>query len=112
MFLRPGVLLLIALILSLPAAPSYGQQQYTIEPIAGLDFYTGEKFPGWKHDLFSGALKQQEVRRLRLEDRKLVEQEVILKNVGRVRDVATGPDGFLYVILNKPDSIIRLVPAG
>ena len=80
--------------------------------VCGLDFYTGDKFPNWKHDLFAGALKQQEIRRLRIKDRKVVEQEVILKNVGRVRDVAAGPDGFIYVLLNKPDSIIRLVPAG
>jgi glucose/arabinose dehydrogenase len=80
--------------------------------VCGLDFYTGEKFPNWRNDLFAGALKQQELRRLRLEDRKVVEQEVILKNIGRVRDVADGPDGAIYVILNKPDSIIRLVPAG
>jgi glucose/arabinose dehydrogenase len=77
----------------------------------GLDFYTGDKFPGWKNDLFAGALRPEEVRRLRIRDQKVVEQEVILKNLGRVRDVADGPDGFIYVLLNSPDSIIRLVPA-
>jgi len=77
----------------------------------GLDFYTGDRFPGWKHDLFAGALAQKEVRRLRLEGRKVVEQEVILKDLGRVRDVADGPDGFLYVVLNDPHRILRLVPA-
>ena len=54
---------------------------------------------------------QQEVRRIRLVDRKVFEQEVILKNIGRVRDVAAGPDGLVYVVLNKPDRIVRLVPA-
>ncbi len=77
----------------------------------GLDFYRGDKFPGWKHDLLAGALKQQEVRRLRIVGRKVTEQEVILKGIGRVRDVATGPDGFVYVLLNKPGSLVRLVPA-
>jgi glucose/arabinose dehydrogenase len=86
---------------------------YWVPSIAacGLDFYGGDKFSGWKHDLFAGALKQQELRRLRIADGKVVEQEVVLKNLGRVRDVADGPDGYLYVILNGPDSIIRLVPA-
>jgi glucose/arabinose dehydrogenase len=79
--------------------------------VCGLDFYDGDAFPGWKHDLFVGALAQQEVRRLRIRDRKVTEQEIVLKDLGRVRDVATGPDGFLYVLLNKPDSIIRLVPS-
>ncbi len=79
--------------------------------VCGLDFYNGDKFPKWKGDLLVGALAQQEVRRLRIVDKKVVSQEIILKNVGRVRDVATGPDGLIYVILNGPDRIVRLVPA-
>ena len=77
----------------------------------GLSFYRGDKFPKWKNDLFAGALAQQEIRRLRIVDRKVVEQEVVLKNIGRVRDVTDAPDGFIYVILNGPDRVIRLVPA-
>jgi glucose/arabinose dehydrogenase len=80
--------------------------------VCGLDFYAGEKFPKWKNDLLAGALAQQEVRRIRIVDRKVVEQEVILKNIGRVRDVAAGPDGLIYVVLNQPDRIVRLLPAG
>jgi glucose/arabinose dehydrogenase len=79
--------------------------------VCGLDFYDGDRFPGWKGDLFVGALARQEIRRLRIVDRKVVEQEVILKDLGRVRDVAAGPDGCLHVLLNNPDSILRLVPA-
>ena len=45
-------------------------------------------------------------------DKKVVSQEIILKNIGRVRDVATGPDGLIYVILNGPDRLVRLAPAG
>lgn len=86
---------------------------YWVPSIAtcGLDFYAGDKFPGWKNDLLVGALKNQEIRRLRIVDHQVTEQEVILKNLGRVRDVAAGPDGLVYVLLNQPDSIIRLVPA-
>ena len=80
--------------------------------VCGLDFYTGDKFPKWKNDVFAGALAQQEIRRIRIVDRKVVAQEIILKNIGRVRDVAAGPDGMIYVILNGPDRIARLVPAG
>lgn len=79
--------------------------------VCGLDFYTGEQFPAWKNDLLVGALTQKEIRRLRVVENKVTSQEIILKDVGRVRDVATGPDGFIYVILNGPDQIIRLVPA-
>jgi aldose sugar dehydrogenase len=80
--------------------------------VCGLDYYGGNKFPKWKGDLLAGGLAQQEVRRIRIENRKVVSQEIILKNIGRVRDVAAGPDGLIYVILNGPDRIVRLVPAG
>lgn len=79
--------------------------------VCGLDFYTGDKFPKWKNDLLVGALAQQEIRRLRIVDQKVVSQEIIFKNIGRVRDVVTGPDGLIYVILNGPDRLVRLVPA-
>jgi aldose sugar dehydrogenase len=78
--------------------------------VCGLDFYAGDRFAGWKNDLFVGALRQQEVRRLRIQNRKVVEEEIVLKDLGRVRDVAVGPDGFVYVVLNEPHSIIRMVP--
>ncbi|MEM7384000.1 MAG: PQQ-dependent sugar dehydrogenase, partial [Verrucomicrobiota bacterium] len=86
---------------------------YWVPSIAtcGIDFYDGDRFPGWKNDLFIAALKSQEVRRIRLENGKVTEQEIILKDLGRVRDVCTGPDGYLYVVLDGPDHIVRLVPA-
>jgi aldose sugar dehydrogenase len=78
--------------------------------VCGMDFYTGTRFPQWKHHLFVGALAQEELRRLVLEGGKVVHQEVLFKDIGRVRDVVSGPDGFLYVVFNKPDRIARLVP--
>ena len=79
--------------------------------VCGLDFYSGDRFPAWKGDLFVGALRNQEVRRLRVDEGDVVEQEIVLKDLGRVRDVAAGPDGFIYVVLNDPHSIVRMVPA-
>jgi glucose/arabinose dehydrogenase len=80
--------------------------------VCGLDFVTGGRFPEWRNDLLAGGLASQEVRRIRITDGRIVSQETILKGIGRVRDVATGPDGLVYVILNDPDRIVRLVPAG
>lgn len=75
----------------------------------GMAFYTGDAFPRWKNQLFITSLAAQELVRLDLQNGKVVEQEVILKGVGRQRDVITGPDGFLYVLFQ--DRIARLVPA-
>ena len=77
----------------------------------GLAFYDGDAFPDWRGQFFAGALAQQEVRRLKVENRRVVEEEVILKNAGRVRDVRVGPDGLLYLALNEPHRIVRLRPA-
>jgi glucose/arabinose dehydrogenase len=78
--------------------------------VCGIDFYTGDKFPNWKNNLFVTGLASQELRRLVLAGHQVTEQEIIFKNIGRLRDVTTGPDGFIYVALNGPDRIVRLEP--
>jgi glucose/arabinose dehydrogenase len=79
--------------------------------VCAIDFYAGDRFPEWKHDLFVGALAQQELRRLVIENGEVTHQEVLFKNIGRVRDVVAGPDGYIYVAFNDPGRIARLVPA-
>ena len=41
---------------------------------------------------------------------RVVREEIIFKGYGRVRDVVTGPDGLLYLAMNSPGRIARLVP--
>jgi glucose/arabinose dehydrogenase len=78
--------------------------------VCGLNFYTGDKFPKWKNQLFLATLAAQELRRIELApDGKVVAQEVIFKDLGRIRHVVTGPDGALYVLL--PERIARVTPA-
>ncbi len=85
--------------------------------VCGLDVSTGGVFGAWKGDLFAGGLAGESVDRFRLakDDAgawKVVEREEILRGLGRVRDVRTGPDGAIYVALNGPDKVVRIVPAG
>lgn len=76
----------------------------------GLAVSTGDRFPKWKNHLFVASLAAQELRRLEIgTDGKVVDQEIIFKGLGRLRDVANGPDGLLYILL--PDRVARLVPA-
>ena len=79
--------------------------------VCGIDFYEGDVFPEWKHDLFAGGLASQELHRLQIEKGVVVESSIVLQGAGRVRDVASGPDGYLYLVLNGPNRIVRLVPA-
>lgn len=78
--------------------------------VCGLDFYRGALFPKWRNKLMVGALKYEEVQLLTLEKDRVMHQETILKNAGRVRDVACGPDGAIYVVLNRPGMVLRLTP--
>jgi aldose sugar dehydrogenase len=76
--------------------------------VCGLDFYRGAMFSKWENKLLVGALKYEEVRLLTLSNERVIHEETILKNAGRVRDVSTGPDGAIYVVLNNPDTVVRL----
>lgn len=78
--------------------------------VCGIDFYTGEPFPNWSGNLFVTALAGQHLRRVVIEDGQVTDQEILLQDLSRVRDVGTGPDGLLYLVLNRPGKIVRLVP--
>lgn len=88
---------------------------YWVPSIApsGMAFYTGDKFPRWKGDLFVGALRDQMLVRLRLDGEKVVHEERMLQGVlGRIRDVRQGPDGSLYLLTDEKDGVlVRLEPA-
>ena len=81
---------------------------------AGIDFYEGDAFPKWKYDLLATGMSAQELQRITIVNNKVTHIETILKNQGRVRDVASGPDGLIYVALNtrSPDhgELYRIVP--
>jgi glucose/arabinose dehydrogenase len=87
---------------------------------SGMTFYTGDKFPGWKGNLFVGGMRQGEVPRTgqlqRVEFNKNweeVRREPMLRELGqRIRDVRQGPDGYLYVLTEENDAaLIRIEPA-
>jgi glucose/arabinose dehydrogenase len=72
-----------------------------------MAFYTGDRFPAWRGDLFVGALRDQMLVRLKLEGSRVVRQEQLLKaDIGRIRDVRTGPDGLIYLLTDSPRGVI------
>ena len=73
----------------------------TIAP-SGITFYTGNRYPAWKNNLFVSALAGQQLRRLEITGDKVTHQEVVFNQFGRVHDVIVGPDGYLYVTLQLP----------
>ncbi len=84
---------------------------------SGMTFYTGSRYPGWKNSLFLSALVGQKLIRFEIKDRQITHQETVYQGFGRTRDVITGPDGYLYILLqnsqtlaNSPGMVIRLLP--
>jgi glucose/arabinose dehydrogenase len=77
---------------------------------SGMAFLTSDRYPGWKGDLFVGALRAQQLVRLRLDGRRVVQQERLLQDLSeRIRDVRQGPDGWLYLVTDSGDGkVIRL----
>lgn len=77
---------------------------------SGLALYQGTKFPRWRGNLFAGGLAGKVVR-LQLNGTAVARQENLLESTGRIRDVRTFEDGFLYVLYDSPGQLVRLVPA-
>ena len=93
------------------AAPLRVWMPTSIAP-SGMAFLTSDRYPGWKGQLFIGALRGQHVLRLVLDGRKVLSEERLLVDFAqRIRDVRQGPDGWLYVLTDSPDGqIARLEP--
>lgn len=89
-------------------------------PASGA-FYRGSALTNFKGNFFFACLRGERLIRVTLDGRRVVGQEDLAKDYGRIRDVAEGPDGFLYFSTSNRDGrgrptedddrILRLVPA-
>jgi glucose/arabinose dehydrogenase len=87
---------------------------------SGMTFYTGDRFPAWKNNVFVGAMRQGEIDRTGHIERIVfndkweeIRREQILNELHqRVRDIREGPDGLLYVLTDEdPGALLRIEPA-
>jgi glucose/arabinose dehydrogenase len=80
---------------------------------SGMAFYTGDAFPGWKGNLFVGALALTHLERLELDGEKIVKEERLLADLAyRIRDVRQAPDGTLWLLTDGRDGkVLHIVPA-
>ena len=69
---------------------------------SGIGFSTSARYPGWRGSLLVAGLVGQQLRRIEIKGREVVAQEVVFEQFGRTRQVKTGPDGLLYVLLQNP----------
>ena len=79
--------------------------------LSNLVMYRGRGFPRWRGQLLVSTLAQQQLKLVRLDDKRVIGEELLLDGTGRIRDVIQGPDGLPYIALNQPNGrIYRLVP--
>lgn len=81
---------------------------------AGVMVYTGNAFPEWKGNVFVGGMAGMQLARLTLDGHRVTNEETLVQQVGRVRDVKQGPDGLIYLAMDgqggRPTAIMRLEP--
>ena len=78
--------------------------------VCGIDFYDGKLFKNWENNLLVSSLKFENLYRLEIKDNKVTEQEIVYSAGSRIRDVETGPEGFIYLALEDPGRIVRFIP--
>jgi len=87
--------------------------------VSGMAFYTGDRFPAWKGNVFVGALRYGEIpqtghlQRVVFNERgEEMRREMLLTELRqRIRDVRQGPDGLLYLLTDEnPGALLRLEP--
>ncbi len=85
---------------------------YWVPSIApcGMTFVKGDLYPNWKNNILTGSLRFEYLKRVELDGTKVIHQENLLENIGRVRNVEMSPDGYIYVAIEKPGKILKLIP--
>lgn len=82
---------------------------YWVPSIApsGMAFVTGNRYPGWEGDLMVGSLKYMRLQHVQLDGTKVLGEQKLINNMGRVRDVRMGPDDYIYASV-EGEGIVRL----
>ncbi|MEX1139583.1 MAG: PQQ-dependent sugar dehydrogenase [Bacteroidota bacterium] len=98
--------------------------EYTpaVAPASGM-FYAGRAFPGFQNNFFFGCLRGTRIQRVILDEsdaRRVLREESLLEDeFGRIREVTTGPDGYIYFSTSNTsrgrassddDQILRMIP--
>ena len=82
--------------------------------ISGAMFYTGDRFPHWRGNLFVGGMARQRLVRLTLDGQRIASEEALVPSLGRIRDIRQGPDGDIYLVTDnregKPTPILKIEP--
>lgn len=76
----------------------------------GSMMVTSDRYPEWKGNLLVGALAKQHIARVMLNGTEYEGEEKLLQDIGRVRQVAQSPDGYIYALTEGTGFLIKLIP--
>lgn len=101
--------------IGVPSKPGMRDAQFLFKDRfapSGLAQVKSERFPEWNGNLLAGGLRSEQLQRLVIRDDKVTHSETLLQGeIGRIRDLRQGADGYIYLLNDKPDGgLYRLEP--
>lgn len=97
------------------SAPEFEEPVYFWDPViapGGMHLYEGAMFPDWQGDILIASLNPGGLVRLKMQDGRVVGEERLLRDLGRVRDVEIAPDGAILVLTDDQNgALIRFTPS-
>ena len=79
---------------------------------SGMTLYTGDMFPQWQGSLFISAMVPGDVRRIEIQDHNVVTEEIVFTDFGRIRNIASSPDGSLILVTDGDDGKLIRISVG
>ena len=76
---------------------------------SSFEYISSDVYPGWKGSMLAGALVFKYVERIGVENDKVIYRSKIAEGLGRPRDIKQGPDGYIYVAMEKK-GVYKIVP--
>lgn len=85
---------------------------YYVPSIAtcGMTLVTSDKYPAWKGNILIGALAKMHINRVEMDGATAGAKEIMLQDIGRVRQVSESPDGYIYAITEATGLLVKLIP--
>ncbi len=87
-------------------------QKYWVPSIApcGMTFVKGDRYPNWKNNILAGSLRFEYIARLTLDGDRIIKEEPLLKNIGRLRDIEVDRDGYIHFSVENPGIVYKIIP--
>ncbi|HPM87757.1 MAG TPA: PQQ-dependent sugar dehydrogenase [Bacteroidales bacterium] len=83
----------------------------TVTGVSILISRTGDRSKNWKYNLMLGSLPLKHLERVVIKNNSVLHREELLEGIGRVRNVVMSPDGYIFLSIETPGKILRLIPS-